>query len=231
MKIAARDTMPVERIKEVINYDPATGSFTWKKQTRHNMPAIGKKAGGMRNKYYYIRIDEVDYPAARIAWVIMNGEAPEGRVAFKDQNPVNLKWDNLIPQFFIKGYDTTTHEGKRAYQKAYRAATPLLQKARALQGSFGIGLREYEQMLVAQGAKCAICNRCETMQRKGKDVALAVDHCHTTGEVRGLLCVSCNIGLGKFEDSEEFLINAASYLQKHKQKKVPATNVISIKGA
>lgn len=232
MKKAVRDTMPVERIKEIINYDPMTGLFTWKAKTRHNMPSIGKKAGGMRNKYYYIRIDEVDYPAARIAWVIMKGEAPESRIAFKDGNPQNLKWENLALQFFLKGYDTKTHEGARAYGKAYRAAHPHKERARTL-SVFGIGLHEYEDMLIAQKGCCAICKRRETIKRKDKDMALSVDHDHAAGDVRGLLCTACNKGLGNFEDSEEFLNNAIAYLAAHKKKKAaqPVSNVISLKGA
>ncbi len=221
-----RDTMPVERIKEVINYDGLSGVFTWNKKTRHNMPAVGTQAGGMRNKYYYIRIDEVDYPASRIAWAILHGETPDGRVCFKDMNPKNLCADNLFlkPSLF-KGCDFQSSEGRAKYQGWYRSLTLEQRKERSLKSSFGIGLREYEDMLIAQKGCCAICSRRETAKRKGKDVALAVDHCHKTGEIRGLLCTACNMGLGKFEDNETALVNAATYLQKHKEKKV-ATNVV-----
>lgn len=226
MKLAVRDAMPVKRIQEMVHYDPSTGSFTWKSKARHNMPAIGKKAGGVRNKYYYIRIDEIDYPASRIAWAIMNDSAPIGRIAFKDKNPLNLKWDNLVAQFFIKGYDTATHEGKRAYGKAYRAANPDKEKARGLKDSFGINLRQYEDMLIAQKGKCAICERRETMKRKGKDVALAVDHCHENGAVRGLLCTACNKAIGLFGDDIEIIQSAIRYLAKHKKQKLD--NVVSL---
>jgi hypothetical protein len=43
---------------------------------------------------------------------------------------------------------------------------------------------------------------------------LVIDHDHTTGEVRGLLCPTCNAGLGHFKDSPELLLKAALYLQK-----------------
>ena len=45
-----------------------------------------------------------------------------------------------------------------------------------------------------------------------------LDHCHATGEFRGFLCNSCNLGLGKFKDDPEILMNAISYLEAHKQK-------------
>jgi hypothetical protein len=48
-----------------------------------------------------------------------------------------------------------------------------------------------------------------------------LDHCHETGEFRGFLCSNCNLGLGKFKDDPEILLNAIAYLQGHKQKSSP----------
>jgi hypothetical protein len=44
---------------------------------------------------------------------------------------------------------------------------------------------------------------------------LCVDHSHRTGKVRGLLCIECNTGLGRFEDKLQILINAIHYLKAH----------------
>jgi hypothetical protein len=74
---------------------------------------------------------------------------------------------------------------------------------------YGITIDDYERMLEDQGGGCAICG--ETNPLKGKNY-LCVDHCHTTGKVRGILCHDCNTGLGKFKDSEEFLRTAINYL-------------------
>jgi signal transduction histidine kinase len=60
------------------------------------------------------------------------------------------------------------------------------------------------ELLAEQGGGCGICGR--------KDVQLCIDHNHRTGFVRGLLCVSCNAGLGLFQDSERCLANAIDYL-------------------
>lgn len=69
---------------------------------------------------------------------------------------------------------------------------------------YGITKKEYEIMNLSQKGKCAIC--------KTKDT-YAVDHCHSTGVVRGLLCRECNLGLGMFQDNTEFLNSAIKYLQ------------------
>lgn len=58
--------------------------------------------------------------------------------------------------------------------------------------------------------KCAICNSEET--RDGK---LAIDHCHSTGKFRGMLCHKCNMALGLFGDDIEVMSNAIEYLKQH----------------
>ena len=67
-------------------------------------------------------------------------------------------------------------------------------------------------LLVSQEGKCAICGRTgeEPAMRYGG--RLVLDHNHTTNEIRGLLCGSCNIGLGHFKDSPELLQKAKEYL-------------------
>jgi len=79
--------------------------------------------------------------------------------------------------------------------------------------SFGISLDDYNSMLVEQNGGCAICGTTDT----GKRNAFAVDHCHTTGEVRGLLCQNCNTAIGSLKDDENIMMNAINYIRKHKQ--------------
>ena len=83
----------------------------------------------------------------------------------------------------------------------------------ALKRDYGITLAEYMDMHEAQGGLCAICGQPETTLKKGQPAMLAVDHCHTSGKVRGLLCMSCNLGLGYFKDDEAVLENAIRYLK------------------
>jgi hypothetical protein len=72
-------------------------------------------------------------------------------------------------------------------------------------------------MLLNQNNKCAICGRDKSEFKK----RFAVDHNHKTGEIRGLLCVNCNHGLGTFKDNTIFLNNAIKYLNKTQTNKRP----------
>ena len=72
---------------------------------------------------------------------------------------------------------------------------------------YGITKAEYEEMLVAQNNECAICRKPLHGHKNAH-----IDHDHVSGNVRGVLCMSCNLSLGKFDDSPEILIAAAKYL-------------------
>lgn len=78
-----------------------------------------------------------------------------------------------------------------------------------IRNQYGITLEDYNNMLEAQGYKCAICGNEDEVEGR----RLAIDHCHTTGKVRGLLCGKCNRGLGLFYDNFTLLQNAIEYLK------------------
>jgi len=77
-----------------------------------------------------------------------------------------------------------------------------------LKRNYGISLAEYDKMLEEQEGECKICGTTDS-QGKGR---FHVDHCHITGEVRGLLCHNCNRGLGYFKDNITSLLEAVRYL-------------------
>jgi hypothetical protein len=85
-------------------------------------------------------------------------------------------------------------------------------KRTELKKTFGINADQYEAMLKEQNHTCAICKKPEICNR-----ALAVDHCHSTKRVRGLLCTNCNMALGKFQDNIENVKKAAEYLTRDYQ--------------
>ena len=71
-------------------------------------------------------------------------------------------------------------------------------------------------MFHAQNGVCAICSQPETATRHGRIKALAVDHDHINGNVRGLLCADCNTGIGKLKENRDIMVSAIRYLDKHK---------------
>ena len=103
----------------------------------------------------------------------------------------------------------------RAWKRAYRASTPAKNARRnqLLTKNFGISLDEYNLRLQQQNGLCAICLRPERFVMRGVVHSLAVDHCHLTGRVRGLLCRDCNQGLGQFRDNVPNMERAVQYLQ------------------
>ncbi|HYT43296.1 MAG TPA: endonuclease VII domain-containing protein [Methylomirabilota bacterium] len=76
-----------------------------------------------------------------------------------------------------------------------------------LKWKYNISNEEYNILLTIQNSVCKICGNSETNRN------LAVDHCHITGNVRGLLCDKCNRGLGCFGDDPILLCKAADYLK------------------
>jgi hypothetical protein len=117
----------------------------------------------------------------------------------------------------------------RAYQKKYRDAHKSdraeynrgwalknreqqlkSQRAAHLKQCYGLSQDDYDAMLAAQSSGCAICGK--SVADNGK--FLAVDHNHTTGKIRGLLCRECNSAIGFMHDNPSFLRLAASYLER-----------------
>jgi len=98
-----------------------------------------------------------------------------------------------------------THRAEHAaYVREWHRAHPGYNKSRMLKRAYGITLDDFDAMVAEQGGRCAIC---------GVDPPrLSVDHDHATGQVRGLLCDSCNNGLGRFRDNPDSLMAAAAYL-------------------
>lgn len=105
----------------------------------------------------------------------------------------------------------TTPEEQEAHRVAARAYyyrnkakhTACTEKAR-IKRSYGLTLEELDALKLSQDNRCALCK---------KQAKLVVDHCHTDGHVRGLLCHGCNTGIGQLGDSIEGLEAAIKYIR------------------
>ena len=106
--------------------------------------------------------------------------------------------------------DSRRNDGRRGSCRECQKAAQDPQKKREyhLKATYGITLKEYDELLEKQGGCCAICST-DTPQG-GR---FHVDHNHNNGEVRGLLCSNCNTALGLLQDNQLNLLNAVKYLQ------------------
>lgn len=91
---------------------------------------------------------------------------------------------------------------------------PLRGRARNLVTNFGMTIQMYEDMLLKQEGKCAICGSTESNNVRTSN--FCVDHCHETGNIRGLLCHNCNMHLGYAKDNVSILEKSIAYLEKFK---------------
>lgn len=102
---------------------------------------------------------------------------------------------------------------KTCYGAQYERANPekiaTHRRNHELRKRYGLSREAYDA-LIAATPTCQICARTFS-----EDVKTAVDHCHTSGKVRGILCHGCNKGLGHYADSPERLRKAAEYLEKN----------------
>lgn len=100
-------------------------------------------------------------------------------------------------------------EAKR-YSRRHRKKFPDLsirqRRESRLRKAYGLEPEDFERLRLDQQNRCAIC-------KKSFSKVPNVDHCHTTGKVRGLLCRDCNIGIGLLNDSAKLLRAAARYLE------------------
>ena len=78
---------------------------------------------------------------------------------------------------------------------------------------YGIDRVEANELIKKQGG-CAICQKSTSFGGNSSMQRAAVDHCHVTGKVRGILCTGCNTAIGKLGDSVEGVMRAVRYLEK-----------------
>lgn len=111
-----------------------------------------------------------------------------------------------------KNYIRTHLKERSASQKAYRESEYGKRRIKGwrLKRAYNITVEDYDLMMSKQGNRCAVCGGHQSEMERSFDV----DHDHETGEIRGLLCNSCNRALGLMGDSVMILENALLYLRK-----------------
>ena len=120
----------------------------------------------------------------------------------KEEKPVSEFYKNKSRKGGFSYHCRVCHKEN---QKNFPPVNKEKKRGYNLKFNYGISTEQFQKMLSEQNGCCKICNRASEK--------LHVDHCHKTGGVRGLLCVSCNRTLGLFKDSAELLIRAAEYLE------------------
>ena len=102
------------------------------------------------------------------------------------------------------GYKKISRENARKWNEI----NPVQRRAINFKSRYDLALDDYERLRFSQGNRCAICER-----PANPNEWLAVDHDHTTEVIRGLLCQTCNRGLGHFKDDLQLLYRACRYLE------------------
>lgn len=104
------------------------------------------------------------------------------------------------------GLDASCKDCKRTYYKRDRRWGHIKER-------YGLSKSDYQARYEEQGGRCGICAR--------EQEVLAVDHCHETGAVRGLLCKQCNSAIGLLGDNLSGVLNAVEYLRGFNESSLP----------
>lgn len=239
--------LSVAQLQMLFHYDPDTGVLL---RHPHKKPVNLRAKGGARPT---VEVGGYRYSALRLVWALVTGEWPKHTayaVRTHNQDSFDLRWSNLyvVPDgkkecgrcrqvlptiaFYVTKVDKSRAVKRRiaGYCRACNKAVAVEHRLRDATYAHRLKLQKYNMtpedytaMLKEQFGGCAICKRHPQEKRR-----LAVDHCHTTGRVRGLLCAPCNVSLGAFDDDPRRLLEAAKYLLKNQAPKnytAPKTNV------
>lgn len=112
-------------------------------------------------------------------------------------------------------------EHKNKYQKEWNKKNPEKQRKSYLKSMYGLGWEMYLFLYKKQEGLCKICSVPLKLHNTDDDhkETVHIDHCHTTGKIRGLLCNKCNSGLGFFKENQEYLKKAIEYLEETQSDK------------
>ncbi len=217
------DILTVDAIKMHTRYNPETGALT---RTKTGKPVyLEDTPGGPRMELLGYKIH-----ARRVVMVHILGRFPgphEYKHVAEDnrdfradtfilRNPGDSKLCTGCKQVLpISQFDKNRAQGSR-YSCRCKACVSDFKRGynRRIRGrKYGLSPEQVREMVDAQDNKCKLCGAPAEDEPTG---VLAIDHCHATDKVRGLLCMKCNMGLGAFRDDPRLLLAAAKYVLEHK---------------
>jgi hypothetical protein len=141
-------------------------------------------------------------------------KAKQYREEHREEIAAKLRADRKLRPEYYRAIDAKKTAKRKpailAQMRIYNGRAEVKRRARytgALR-RYGLTPEQFDQMLIDSCGRCTICNRIFDHVKEP-----AIDHCHRVGKIRGLLCVSCNNGLGRFFDSPDLLEAAAQYLR------------------
>lgn len=145
-------------------------------------------------------------------------DKPDGKFFFTRKNATekysleNVFWKKIETEGTKK---INKAEYMKKYMKKLRLHNPEYFVSADLKKKYGLTIDQYNEMLKLQNNRCKICNQKETAtDYKYKKIRrLAVDHCHETSKIRGLLCSACNTAIGLLKHDEKLLDSAIKYLR------------------
>ena len=112
-------------------------------------------------------------------------------------------------------YRAANKEKIKAQQAEWRKNNKRYIKEANMRRTSGMTLVDYERKLEEQNYRCAICENCLLLEPLKR---IHGDHCHVTGQPRGILCHECNTGIGLLQDDPDLLRAAINYLEKWRTK-------------
>lgn len=113
---------------------------------------------------------------------------------------------------YMQEWREANKENIQEYNSRWKQANPDYSIDKHLKQQYGISIKEYCEMLEKQNFRCAICNTHESEALRSK---LFVDHCHSTGKIRSLLCHNCNTALGHTKEDINRLEAMIAYIKEH----------------
>lgn len=217
--------MTPNQLSQLLSYDPETGDLI----RRSTMQPVYKEF--RHGQYYVVSTAGRKYGLRKVIIALQTGQWPAPyEYKFVGSDPTDVRWCNFLR---VKEGDmrrcnscgelkhqsnfATAGRGARSFS-AYCGLCNIdrvqtYSRRAAWKQKYGISQQDYDTQLELQGGGCAICGKTPEENKR----MLAVDHCHTNGHNRALLCTMCNTGLGAFGDSPRRLLEAAKYILRHQK--------------